>query len=170
MRGTLIPAALLASLLALATESGFAPAQNNNASPVDKNVPSFGIPIQLPPEPNAKSVPAFIIPIQVPAQPQDATGLAPAPPGASGRPLPINLATALALADARPLIIEAARAAVETEYGLYEQARVLWLPTVYVGAAMQRHDGGQADFLDGSTILGARTQFLAGAGRRRYSP
>jgi hypothetical protein len=50
---------------------------------------------------------------------------APAQPAESDRALPINLATALRLADARPIIIEAARAAVETEYGLYEQARVL---------------------------------------------
>ena len=68
---------------------------------------------------------------------------APAQLAETDRALPINLATALRLADARPLIIEAARAAVETEYGLFEQARVLWLPTVYVGAAYQRHDGGQ---------------------------
>jgi outer membrane protein TolC len=78
--------------------------------------------------------------------------------------LPINLATALRLADARPVIIEAARAAVETEYGLYEQARALWLPTVYLGADYQRHDGGQENVLTGQLILGARNQFLAGGG------
>jgi hypothetical protein len=73
---------------------------------------------------------------------RDAAGLGPAAPDPCDRPLPINLATALRLADARPLVIEAARAAVETEYGLYEQARVLWLPSVYAGVDYQRHDGG----------------------------
>ena len=67
-----------------------------------------------------------------------------AQPEVTDRPLPINLATALRLADARPLIIEAARAAIETEYGLYQQARALWLPTVTVGFDYQRHDGGEA--------------------------
>ena len=98
------------------------------------------------------------------AESHDPTGLGPAKPEETDRPLPINLATALRLADARPLVIEAARAAVETEYGLYQQARVLWLPTVYLGVDYQRHDGGQQDALNGQLILGPRNQFLAGAG------
>ena len=85
-------------------------------------------------------------------------------PDETDRALPINLATALRLADARPLVIEAARAAVETEYGLYEQARVLWLPSVYLGVDYQRHDGGEQDALNGQLILGSRNQFLAGGG------
>jgi outer membrane protein TolC len=111
-----------------------------------------------------KDMPSF--PLRVPAciEPRDATGLSPARPAETDRALPINLATALRLADARPLIIEAARAAVETEYGLYEQARVLWLPTVYLGVDYQRHDGGQENVLTGQTLLGARNQFLAGGG------
>jgi outer membrane protein TolC len=109
-------------------------------------------------------MPSF--PLRVPAciEPRDATGLSPARPAETDRALPINLATALRLADARPLVIEAARAAVETEYGLYEQARVLWLPTVYLGVDYQRHDGGLENVLTGQTILGARNQFLAGGG------
>jgi outer membrane protein TolC len=74
------------------------------------------------------------------------------------------LATALRLADARPLIIEAARAAVETEFGLYQQARVLWLPSLYLGVDYQRHDDGQQNVQTGQLILGARNQFLAGGG------
>jgi outer membrane protein TolC len=93
-------------------------------------------------------------------------GLDPAKPAESDRPLPINLATALRLADARPLVIEAARAAVETEYGLFEQARVLWLPTLDFGVDYQRHDGGQQNVLTGQLIVGARNQFLAGVGAR----
>jgi outer membrane protein TolC len=95
---------------------------------------------------------------------RDAAGVRPAQPAETDQPLPINLATALRLADARPLVIEAARAAVETEYGLYQQAHVLWLPNVYVGADYQRHDGGQERVTTGQNILGARNQFLAGAG------
>jgi outer membrane protein TolC len=103
-------------------------------------------------------------PAPVLVEARDATGLKPAPPAEADRPLPINLATALRLADARPVLIEAARAAVETEYGLYEQARVLWLPSIYFGVDYQRHDGGEENLLTGQTILGARNQFLAGAG------
>ena len=79
-------------------------------------------------------------------------------------PLPINLATALRLADARPIVIEAARAALETQYGLLQQARVLWLPTIYAGVNYQRHDGGQENLLTGAPIIGPRNQFMGGAG------
>ena len=97
-------------------------------------------------------------------QPRPVLEPPPAQAAETDRALPINLATALRLADARPLIIEAARAAVETEYGLYEQAHVLWLPTIYLGTDYQRHDGGQQNVVNGQTVLGARNQFLAGAG------
>jgi outer membrane protein TolC len=83
---------------------------------------------------------------------------------ATDRPLGINLPTALRLADARPLVIEAARAALETEYGLYQQADVLWLPSVYVGVDYQRNDGGQQNILNGQQIIGPRQQLLAGGG------
>src|ERR1700722_6870390 len=100
----------------------------------------------------------------VTAEPPDPAGLAPAKLDETDRPLPINLATALRLAGARPLLIEAARAAVQTEYGLYQQARVLWLPTAYLGFDYQRHDGAQQDVLNATPIIGARNQFLAGGG------
>jgi outer membrane protein TolC len=114
----------------------------------------------------AYAAPLADLPVPTLVEPRDATGLRPAQPAETDRPLPINLATALRLADARPVIIEAARAAVETEYGLYEQARVLWLPSVYLGVDYQRHDGGELNFLTGQTILGPRNQFLAGGGAR----
>jgi hypothetical protein len=121
---------------------------------------------QPPPEMPRVGPPPACLPVPALAEPRDITGLKPAPPAETDRALPINLATALRLADARPIIIEAARAAVETEYGLYEQARVLWLPSVYVGVDYQRHDGGEQNLLTGGTILGPRNQFLAGGGAR----
>jgi outer membrane protein TolC len=108
--------------------------------------------------------PPACLPVPARSEPPDVTGLREVKPADTDRPLPINLATALRLADARPLIIEAARAAVETEYGLYQQARVLWLPSVYLGADYQRHDGGEENLLTGQLIVGARNQFLAGGG------
>ena len=170
MRRTIATATFLASVLALQSGPHLAPAQGPGETQRAEPPPA---PVSTPAPaelhgpralPNDKDVPSFAISVPVPAAPPDATGQRPASPGETGRPLAINLATALRLADARPLIIEAARAAVETEYGLYEQARVLWLPTVYLGAGYQRHDGGQEDVLNGQNIFGARSQFLAGGG------
>lgn len=116
--------------------------------------------------PTAKENPQLAMPAPACSLPQDATGLKPAHLTVASQVLPINLATALRLADARPLVIEAARAAVETEYGLYQQARALWLPSLYAGVDYQRHDGGQIDILNGSTITGPENQFLAGVGAK----
>ncbi len=89
---------------------------------------------------------------------------APPPPEEADRTLPINLATALRLADARPLVIEAARAAVQTEFGLYQQAKALWLPTLDIGVDYQRHDGSQLNIANGGQITGPFNQFVAGGG------
>ena len=146
MRRNIVPTVVLVGVLAFQTGPQPAPAQG-----------PYGVRQAEPP----RRVPC---PSPCSPSPRDPTGLGPAKPDETDRPLPINLATALRLADARPLVIEAARAAVETEYGLYEQARVLWLPSVYLGVDYQRHDGGQQNALTGQPILGTRNQFLAGAG------
>jgi outer membrane protein TolC len=151
MRRTLIPAAILVGVLAIPLGPPPGRAQSSVESPGAEP------PLPCLPAPRCATLGA---PLELDAPLQ----LEPAPPAVTDRPLPINLATALRLADARPLVIEAARAAVETEYGLFQQARVLWLPNVYVGADYQRHDGGQEDFLNGQTLLGSRNQFLAGGG------
>jgi outer membrane protein TolC len=113
----------------------------------------------MPPAEPPASLPAPAV-----IQPPDAAGLAPAQPEETDPVLPINLATALRLADARPILIEAARAAVQSEYGLFEQARALWLPTVFLGGGYWRHDGSQQNLLTGELLPGARSQFLAGSG------
>src|SRR5579872_1640858 len=60
--------------------------------------------------------------------------LPPPQPEPVDKPLPINLATALRLADARPLVIAAAQASLRTAVAQYDEAKVAWLPNVYVGA------------------------------------
>jgi outer membrane protein TolC len=168
MQRTIATANFLAVALAFQTGPRLAPVQAPDRMRQAEPPPApLAAPAELhrpTPLPDAKAVPSVQISVAVPTQPPDATGQRPALPDETGRPLPINLATALRLADARPLIIEAARAAVETEYGLYQQARVLWLPSVYLGADYQRHDGGEENILTGQTILGPRNQFLAGGG------
>jgi outer membrane protein TolC len=57
------------------------------------------------------------------------------------RPLPINLPTALRLANANAIDIAAAAERVRIAAAQLEQARVLWLPTVTVGGDYNRHDG-----------------------------
>jgi outer membrane protein TolC len=167
MRCAIVTAALVAGILAVQTLPQLACAQGPDGPRLAGAPPAPpAAQAELPPPKlltyeDASSSP---FPGHVPAQPPDVTGERPAGPDETARPLPINLATALRLADARPLVIEAARAAVETEYGLFEQARVLWLPTLYLGIDYQRHDGGEENVLTGQTILGARNSFLAGGG------
>jgi outer membrane protein TolC len=77
--------------------------------------------------------------------------------------LPINLATALRLANARPLIIATAQASVKVALAELEQAQVLWLPNLYLGGSYYRHDGGGAGNSGQEFTLG-RDQFMAGYG------
>ena len=69
--------------------------------------------------------------------------LKPAPLGPTDLRYPINLATALRLADARPLIVAAAQAKVWLAEADLTQAKVLWLPQINIGFDFLhvRHDG-----------------------------
>src|SRR5262245_39238458 len=60
-------------------------------------------------------------------------------------PLPINLPTALQLANVRPIDVEVASQRIQQALGQLAQARVLWLPTVYLGVDYFRHDGQLQD-------------------------
>ncbi len=64
---------------------------------------------------------------------------------------PINLATALRLADARPLIITAAQASVWSAEGQLQKAKVLWVPAFMVASSYMRHDG-PVDFNQGLNV------------------
>jgi outer membrane protein TolC len=60
--------------------------------------------------------------------------------------LPINLATALRLADARPIMVAAAQASVWVAEAQLLRAKVLWIPTLTLGFDYTRHDGFGPDF------------------------
>jgi outer membrane protein TolC len=62
---------------------------------------------------------------------------------------PINLATALRLSDARPLVVAAAQARVWVAEAELTQAKVLWLPSFNAAFDYIRHDGGGPDFNKG---------------------
>src|SRR6516165_807618 len=88
-------------------------------------------------------------PIRRPAGDDLGVKLQPAPLEPSDIPLPINLATALRLSDARPLIVAAAQAGVWVAEAQLTRAKVLWIPRLNIGFDYIRHDGGGPDFNKG---------------------
>jgi outer membrane protein TolC len=78
-------------------------------------------------------------------------------------PLPINLPTALRLADARPLVIAAAQASLQVSLAQWQRARVLWIPDFNLGASYLGHDGGSAGNRGPEFTLG-RDQLMLGGG------
>lgn len=80
------------------------------------------------------------------------------------RPLPINLATALRLADARPLTIAAAQASVTVAAAQLDRANVLWAPSLNLGAYYYRHDGGAQLIQNGNLAVNSRQEFIGGGG------
>ncbi len=77
---------------------------------------------------------------------------------------PINLATALRLSDARPLIVAAAQASVWVAEAQLTRAKVLWVPQLNIGADYIRHDGGGPDFNKGIMTAPSVNFFYGGAG------
>jgi outer membrane protein TolC len=95
-----------------------------------------------------------------------ATGLSlkPAPLEPSDVRLPINLAAALRLSDARPLVVAAAQAGVWVAEAQLTRAKVLWLPTLNIGFDYIRHDGGGPDFNKGIMTAPSVNFFYGGVG------
>jgi outer membrane protein TolC len=88
--------------------------------------------------------------------------LRPSPLEPSDLRFPINLATALRLADARPLIVAAAQASVWVAEAELTRAKLLWVPTVRFGFDYLRHDGGGPDFNKGIMTAPSVNYFFAG--------
>ncbi len=81
---------------------------------------------------------------------------------------PINLATALRLSDARPLIVAAAQASVWVAEAQLQRARVLWVPSLMTGFDYIRHDGGGPDFNKGIMTAASVNFFYGGTGMWQY--
>jgi outer membrane protein TolC len=92
-----------------------------------------------------------------------ANGLTQEQAAAGDMPLPISLAAALRLADARPLVIAAAQASVAQAAAALGGARALWLPNFNLGGSYYRHDGGGAGN-SGAEFINGRDQVIAGYG------
>jgi len=88
--------------------------------------------------------------------------LPPPPETVSGKPYPINLATALKLGNARNLDIELASRQSQTAGAALQGAQVLWLPNILMGGDYNRHDG-PIQAIDGSIIGTSRQSMMIGA-------
>jgi outer membrane protein TolC len=77
--------------------------------------------------------------------------------------MPINLATALRLADAQALDIATASERARVALGQLQQANALWLPTITFGGDYARHDG-RIQNADGTIVDVSRSNLMVGAG------
>src|SRR5207244_2716899 len=73
--------------------------------------------------------------------PDAISGIAPPAPEPDVQIMPIDLPTALRLANASNPTIAVAREAVQAAYARLQQARVVWLPNLEGGPAYLHHDG-----------------------------
>ncbi len=135
------------------------------------------------PMPAGTTTPAPIPPPRQIGQPSQSTVPMPAEAGNQAPPLadlslklkpahleqtdlgfPINLATALRLSDARPLIVAAAQASVWVAEAQLTRAKVLWVPQLNLGGDYIRHDGGGPDFNKGIMTAPSVNFFYGGGG------
>ena len=84
-------------------------------------------------------------------------------PAATENKFPINLPTALRLADARAIDISLASQRIAVSSAQLKRANVLWLPTIYVGVDYYRHDGQLQD-VAGDVFGTSKGAFMFGAG------
>ncbi|HVL11687.1 MAG TPA: TolC family protein, partial [Gemmata sp.] len=106
-----------------------------------------------------------------PAEPAKPAAALPAVPPAAeqGKPLPIDLPTALTLTNANPLDIRIAGERVQAATAALERAKVLWLPNIGVGLEYYRHDG-QIQDIAGKVFTTSRSSFLVGGGPTAVFP
>jgi len=80
-----------------------------------------------------------------------------------GKPLPINLPTALSLMNANPLDIQIAAERLRASNAALDRAKVLWLPNIGLGVDYFRHDG-QIQDVAGFVFPTNKSSFFVGAG------
>ena len=86
-----------------------------------------------------------------------------AKPEVAERTLPINFATALQLANAKPIDIRVAEQLVTIASRQLDRAQMLWIPNLVVGADFYRHEGAQQD-VPGNTVRSDRSSSMLGFG------
>jgi outer membrane protein TolC len=103
---------------------------------------------------------AAVKPVMLPPVPAAAT---------QGKPLPIDLPTALALTSASPLDIQIAGARLRAANAAFDRAKVLWLPNIGVGLEYYRQDGQIQDVV-GNVFNTNKSSFLVGGGPTAVLP
>lgn len=138
----------------------------------------------VPPADLPRPVEADRITVPMPVEDVSAAGTKqpaglPAVPRATGqgKPLPINLPTALQLSGSSPLDITIAGERVDVAAAQFDRARLLWLPNVNLGADYFRHDGQIQDVVGtvfttsrSSVFVGARPQASVATAEAIYAP
>ena len=89
-------------------------------------------------------------------------------PGTCSRVYPIDLPTALHLANARNPLVAYTREQVQQSYAKLERANVLWLPSIRAGAGYNHHDGSIQQ-VDGHQIETSRNDFYSGLGASTFA-
>lgn len=145
------------------------PSQPLRPGPGATTVSPRGLLIQDPPAALPDTEPLVRTPVSGPAPTSAnplATGLTlrPTPLHANDMRFPINLATALRLADARPIIVAAAQAGVWVAEAELQRAKVIWIPYLNFGFDYTRHDGGGPDFNKGIMTAPSVNFFYGGMG------
>jgi outer membrane protein TolC len=85
------------------------------------------------------------------------------PPRTGEQRFPINLATALQLAQVRALDVQLASSRTAASVAAYDRAKYLWLPTLYLGSDYFRHDGRIQD-IRGNVFDTDKGAVMGGAG------
>lgn len=86
-----------------------------------------------------------------------------------GRPLPIDLTTALTLTNANPLDIQIAGERLRAANAALDRAKVMWLPNIGVGVDYFRQDGRIQDVV-GNVFNTSKSSVLVGAGPTAVFP
>jgi outer membrane protein TolC len=85
------------------------------------------------------------------------------PVQSSETPLPINLATALQLANARPLDVQIAGSLVDAAAAELTRAKLLWVPNIFIGSDYFQHLGPQQTSA-GTILSDNRNSVMVGVG------
>lgn len=118
--------------------------------PVAKTAPPVG----------RKPSPAAVVPASATVAAPPAL---PTSPAADGKPLPIDLPTALGLADASPIDVRIAGERLKVAAAEYDRAKVAWLPNLGLGVEYYGHAGRIQD-IAGKVFPTDRQALLVGAG------
>jgi outer membrane protein TolC len=147
----------------LLAELGTANSQTPPPAPMPSAAPALAAPARNEGDPtlprpradkqDASTPPWQKSPLERPAPPGgEAVKLEPPPLAPGDRRFPINLAAALRLADARPIVISATGATVWVAEAQLQKAKVLWIPTINFAADYIRHDGYGPDLNRGVNV------------------